>query len=102
MEWLMATGALAGPWRLSPWLELGAGAIGHPGDCPLLVTAATSTGSSLGCGTSFSLGAAVATGLRFRATGRLLIGLEGSFVAATAHMERRYTTKRLAVNIRLE
>src|SRR5438093_4167685 len=41
MEWLMATGALAGPWRLSPWLELGAGAIGHPGDCPLLVTAAT-------------------------------------------------------------
>src|SRR5438093_5763122 len=81
MEWFMATGAVGGRKRLAPWLQVGAGALGHPGDCTLLTPATASAGSALGCGTNFGLGASAATGLRWRASGRVVIGLEGSFTA---------------------
>jgi hypothetical protein len=97
MRWLMAIGSIAPSGRLTPWAQVGAGLVGQPGKCP-----ADAPDTSPDCTTAITLGGVVGAGVRWGLLRNLAIGLETTFVTGTSRGERRFSTERYGITLRLQ
>jgi len=97
MRWLMAIGTIAPSRRFAPWAQVGAGLVGQPGECP-----ADAPDTSPDCKTAITLGGVVGVGVRWSLLSNLAIGLETAFVTGTSRGERRFSTQRYGLTLRLQ
>jgi hypothetical protein len=97
MKWLMATVSISSSKRVAPWGQLGAGLIAQPGECP-----ADGSDTSPACKTDFNLGASLVGGVRWAIANHFAIGPEISLVTGLARRERRFTTTKVGLVLRLQ
>jgi len=95
MRWLMAIVTIAGPGRLAPWAQVGTGLVIQPGECP-----ADGSDPGPGCRVALRPGAGGAAGVRWRFR-NFAIGLEAGLVTGTSSGQRRFSTERLGLAVRM-
>ena len=97
MKWGLAVLSIAAPKRVAPWVHIGGGLVGQPGECP-----ADGPTFGPGCETDLKLGATAAGGVRWTIGERLAVGIEVAYVRAKSEDSRRFTTRRLGLTIRVQ
>jgi len=95
MRWLMAVGSLTASSRIAPWIRLGAGLVGHRGECPADGSSTLSI-----CDLDLVLGGQLAAGARWSMASRVAVGLEAELVRGTTVRERHFTTRRITATLR--
>jgi hypothetical protein len=95
MHWLMPALALSRRSRVTPWLQLGAGVVLQPGQCP-----ADSSDTDPGCDVDLNLGGQLAAGLRLRLAPTWSLGGEVGYVRGAKVDYRYFTAERVLIALR--
>ena len=95
MNWLMPVLAISRRGRVTPWVQLGAGAVSQTGECP--------QGGSRpdpACVFDLALGGQLATGLRVRLAPAWSFGGEIGYIRGAEVRQRYVTSQRVAIALR--
>ena len=95
MNWLMPVLAVSRRGRVTPWVQLGAGAVSQTGECP--------QGGSRpdpACVFDLALGGQLATGLRVRLAPAWSFGGEIGYIRGAEVRQRYVTSQRVAIALR--
>jgi hypothetical protein len=96
MKWLMpVVGFSRSGRRVTPWLQLGAGFVAQPGECP-----ADGLDTDPACEVDLNLGAQLALGVRARLAKAWSLGGEVAHLRSAEARQRNFSSQRVAVTLR--
>ena len=95
MRWLMPMLAVSRRGPVTPWLQLGAGAVSQTGECP-----ADGSRPDPACSVDLALGGQQAIGLRYELAPMWSVGGEAGYIRGAAVRNRYVTSQRLAISLR--